>query len=43
MLPMAVAQSFIHSFIHVYSHKLNAKCKKKHERHAGQKGHTRLL
>jgi len=35
--------SFIHSFIHVYSHKLNAKCKENHEKHAGQKGHTRLL
>jgi len=32
-----------YSFIHVYSHKLNTKCKQNHERHAGQKGHTRLL
>jgi len=32
----------VHSFIHVYSHKLNPKCKQNHDKHAGQKGYTRL-
>jgi len=39
------ATSSLHTYIHVHVnlHKVNAKCKQNHDKHAGQKGHARLL
>ena len=33
----------LHTYIHVYLLKLSANCEQNHDKHAGQKGHARLL
>ena len=35
--------TYIHTYVHVYLHKVNEKCNQNHDKHAGQKGHARLL